>query len=49
MKTNVQNDCFKTSGKQMIKITKKIETAKCKTYTRKIKSPFKIYANFESI
>ena len=43
------NDCFNTNGKQMIKMAKKVETVKYKNYTRKIKSPFMIYADFESI
>ena len=33
----------------MIKMAKKGETVKFKNYTRKIKSPFMIYADFESI
>ena len=43
------NDCFEASGKQLIKMAKKGETVKIKNYTRKIKSPFKVYADFESI
>ena len=42
-------DCFKTNGKQNIIIPKQGEFIKCKNYERKIKSPFLIYAEFESI
>ena len=42
------NDCFKINCNQMIKITKKGQTVKFKNYMRKIKSPFIIYAAFES-
>ena len=42
-------DCFKTNGKQMIKMPKKFEYVKLKNFERKIKSPFMIYADFESI
>ena len=42
-------DCFKTNGKQMIKIPKKGEYIRCKIYERKIKSAFMIYADFKGI
>ena len=42
-------DCFKINGKQIIKMPKKGEYFKFKYYERKRKSPFIIYANFESI
>ena len=42
-------DCFKVNGKQTIKIPKKGEYVKFKNFVRKIKSPFMIYADFESI
>ena len=42
-------DCFGINGKQMIKMTKERETFKFKNYARKTKSPFMIYADFESI
>ena len=42
-------DCFKINGKQMIKRPKKVEYIRFKNYERKIKSPFMIYADFESI
>ena len=42
-------DCSGINGKQMIKMTKERETFKFKNYTRKTKSPFMIYADFESI
>ena len=41
-------DCFKINGKQTIKMSKKGEYIKFKTFERKIKSPFIIYADFES-
>ena len=41
--------CFKVNGKQTIKVPKKGEYIKFKNYERKLKSPFMIYANFESI
>ena len=40
-------DCFKINGKQMIKMPKKGEYVKFKIL--KEKSPFMIYADFESI
>ena len=43
------NDCFKINGKQTIKTPKKGEYVKFKNVERKIKSPFMIYADFESI
>ena len=42
------DDCFKINGKKMVKMAKNWETVKFKNYTRKIKSPFMIYADFES-
>ena len=42
-------DCFKINGKQRIVMSKKGEFVKLKNYERKIKSPFIIYADFESI
>ena len=41
-------DCFKINGKRRI-MPKKGEYVKFRNYERKIKSPFIIYANFESI
>ena len=43
------NDCFKINGKQTIKTPKKGEYVKFKNVEGKIKSPFMIYADFESI
>ena len=43
------NDYFKINGKQMIKMPKIGEYVRLKNYKRKIKSPFMIYADFESI
>ena len=40
---------FEVNGKQMIKIVKKAGFVKFKNYTRKVKSPFRIYADFERI
>ena len=42
------NNCFKNSGKEKIWMPK-VEHVKSKNYERKIKSPFIIYADFESI
>ena len=42
-------DCFKINGKQTIKMPEKGEYVKFKTFERKIKSPFTIYTDFESI
>ena len=42
-------DCFKINGKQTIKMPKKGEYVKFKKCERKIKSPFMISADFESI
>ena len=42
-------DCFKINDKQMITMIKKGEHVKLKNFERKIKSPFMIYADFESI
>ena len=41
-------DYFKTNGKQKILMPKKADYVKYKNYERKIKSPFIIYADFES-
>ena len=43
------NSYFGIYGKQIIKATKIVETVKFKNSTRKVKSPFMIYAHFESI
>ena len=40
------NDCFKISGKQMIKMPKKGKYIKFKNYERKVKSPFTIIFRF---
>ena len=42
-------DCFKINGKQRIIMPKKGENFKIKNYEKKMKSPFIIYADFESI
>ena len=42
-------DYFDINGKQTIKMPKKNEYIKFKNFGRKIKSPFRIYADFESI
>ena len=42
-------DCFKINGKQRIIIPKNDEYFKFKNYERKIKLPFIIYADFESV
>ena len=42
-------DGFKINGKQRIKMPKKDEYISFSNYERKIKSPFMIYAAFESI
>ena len=42
-------DCLKIFGKQTIKMPKKREYVKFKNFERKIKSPFMIYPDFESI
>ena len=42
-------DCFKINGNQTIKMPKKDESVKLKNFERKIKTPFKIYADFEII
>ena len=46
LKCHIKN-CFEINDKQIIKIPKKGEYAK--NYERRIKSPFMIYADFESI
>ena len=43
------NDCFKINGKQMIRMPKNGDYVKLKNYERKMKSPFMIFAYFESI
>ena len=43
------SDYFKINGKQMIKMTKKVEAVKFKNYTSKIKSLFQIYGDLEII
>ena len=42
-------DCFKINGKQTIKMAKKGECIKFKNFERKIKTPFMIYVDFQSI
>ena len=42
-------DCFNINGKQTIKMDKKGEYIKIKNFERKIKPPFMIYADVESI
>ena len=42
-------DCFKINDKQTIKMPKKGAYIKFKDFERKIKSPFMIYVDFESI
>ena len=42
-------DCFNINGKQRLITTKKGEYVKYKNFERKIKLPFMIYADFESI
>ena len=42
-------DCFQINGKQTINMSKKSEYIKFKNFERKSKSPFMIYADFESI
>ena len=42
-------DCFKVNSKQLIKIPENGECVKFKDFERKIKSPFKIYADFDII
>ena len=42
-------DCFKINGQQMIKMLKKGEYVPFKNFERNIKSPFIIFADFESI
>ena len=41
--------CFKINGKPKIKMPRKEEYVRFTNYERKIKSPFMIYADFESI
>ena len=42
-------DCFKINNKQRVIVLKIDEFVKLKSFERKIKSPFIIYANSESI
>ena len=42
-------DCFKINGKQTIKVPKKGKYFNFRSFQRKIKLPFMIYADFESI
>ena len=42
-------DCFKANGKQRIKMPKKDEYVKFKNFERKVKPPFIVYIDFESI
>ena len=42
-------DCFKINGKQRIIMPEKGEYVKVKNFERKVKSPFMVYAHFESI
>ena len=42
-------DCFKINGTQRIIMPKKDEYVKFRKYERRIRSPFTIYTNFESI
>ena len=48
-KLKCHKDCLKINGKQTIKMPKKGGYVKFKNFERKIKSPFIIYADFESI
>ena len=48
LKCHIKN-CFKINGKKTVKMPKKGEYIKSKNFGRKIKSPFMIYADFESI
>ena len=41
--------CFKTNGKERVKLSKKGEYIRLKNYERKIKSLFMFYVDFESI
>ena len=47
--TSLQDRSFKIDGKQRIKMLNKGEYIKIKNFERKIKLPFMIYADFESI
>ena len=42
-------DCFKINGEQTVKMPKKSEYIKFKNFERKIKLPFTMHAEFESI
>ena len=48
MKCHIKG-CFKTNGKKTIKMPQKGGCIKFKNCGRKLKSSFKIYADFESI
>ena len=48
LKYHIKN-CFKINGKETIKMPKTGEYIKFKNFGRKIKPPFMIYADFESI
>ena len=48
LKHQIKN-CFKINGKQTIKMFKKGKYVKFKNFERKIKSPFVIYMDFQSI
>ena len=41
--------CFKTNGKERVKLPKKGEYVRVKNYERKVKSLFMLYVDFESI
>ena len=45
LKRHIKN-CFKINGKQIIKMSKKDEYVKFKSFERKSESPFIIYADF---
>ena len=47
-KTHV-DDCLNVNGKQITKMSVEGEYVRFKNYKRNIKSPFMIYADFESI
>ena len=42
-------DCFKINSKQTIKMPKKRDYVKFKNFERKMKSPFIIYADFDTV
>ena len=47
--TEEMKDCLQINAKQMIKMPKKDDYVKFKSFDRTIKPPFMIYADFESI